>query len=302
VGAMFEEGQLYSPVTENEDGSVTVHLAPSHPGVDDRHYLARRAEIARAALDWEPGTPAPAIAYSDEENTVWRTVCRELEVKHRTLAHSAYIEAWDAVALPCDRVPQLTEVSARVSARTGFSFHPAPGLVGLAQFYGSLADRVFHSTQYLRHPSEPLYTPEPDLVHEVIGHGVALAAPPFAELHRLTGEAAGRLETREALDFLARVFWFTCEFGVILEAGELRAYGAGLLSSYGEIGEFRSADVRPLDFLEMGTAEYDITHYQPILYRADSLDHLMEAVGGFFAAMDDDTPSRLGAPEPAMDR
>jgi phenylalanine-4-hydroxylase len=184
-------------------------------------------------------------------------------------------------------------VSDRVQARTGFRFVPAPGLVALEEFYGSLAERVFHSTQYLRHPSEPLYTPEPDLVHEVIGHGVALAAPPFAELHRLTGEAARRLETREALDFLAKVFWFTCEFGVILEDGELRCYGAGLLSSYGEIDEFRHADVRPLDFLEMGTAEYDITHYQPILYRAESLEHLMDAVGGFFAAMDDDVPARL---------
>jgi phenylalanine-4-hydroxylase len=290
---MFEEGQLYSPVSENDDGSVTVHLAPSHPGVDDPVYLARRSEIARAALDWAPGSPAPAIAYSDEENEVWRTVCRELSVKHRTLAHSAYLEAWEAVALPCDRVPWLDEVSDRVAARTGFRFVPAPGLVPLEEFYGSLAERVFHSTQYLRHPSEPLYTPEPDLVHEVIGHGVALAAPPFAELHQLTGQAAHRLETREALDFLAKVFWFTCEFGVIMEAGELRCYGAGLLSSYGEIDEFRSADVRPLDFLEMGTSEYDITHYQPILYRAESLEHLMDAVGGFFAAMDDDTPARL---------
>lgn len=285
---MFEEGQLYSPVTEEDDGSVTVHLAPGHPGFADPAYLARRGEIARAALDWDGG-PAPAIAYTDEEHEVWRTVCRELRAKHARLAHSAYLEAWDRLALPTDRVPRLEEVDAE------FRFVPAPGLVPLEDFYGSLADRVFHSTQYLRHPSEPLYTPEPDLVHEVIGHGVALAAPPFAELHRLTGEAARRLETRAALDFLAKVFWFTCEFGVIAEAGELRCYGAGLLSSYGEIDEFRTADVRPLDFLEMGTAEYDITHYQPILYRAESLDHLMDAVGGFFAAFDDDTPARLGA-------
>lgn len=292
---MFEEGQLYSPVSEHEDGTVTVHLAPSHPGADDPAYLARRAEIARAALDWNPGEPAPAIAYTEREHAVWRTVCRELEAKHRTLAHSAYREAWQAVALPTDRVPQLEEVSARVSARTGFRFHPAPGLVALERFYGSLADRVFHSTQYLRHPAQPLYTPEPDLVHEIIGHGVALAAAPFAELHRLTGEAARRLETREALTFLARVFWFTCEFGVIAEDSELRCYGAGLLSSYGEIDEFRSAEIRPLDLAEMGTAEYDITRYQPVLYRAESLGHLMEEVGGFFAGIDDDTPARLAS-------
>jgi phenylalanine-4-hydroxylase len=290
---VHQEGQLYSPVEEHADGTVTVHLAPDHPGVADPAYLARRGEIARAALDWRPGEPVPVIDYTDEEHGVWRAVCRELTAKHRRLAHSAYLDAWDAVALPTDRIPQLAEVSERVGAVTGFTFDPAPGLVPLRQFYGALADRTFHSTQYLRHPSQPLYTPEPDLVHEVIGHGVALAAPPFAELHRLTGEAARRLQDEEALRFLARVFWFSCEFGVVVERGELRCYGAGLLSSYGEIEEFRAADVRPLDLLEMGTAEYDITHFQPVLYRVESLGHLLDAVGGFFAAMDDDTPARL---------
>ncbi len=290
---MFEEGQLYSPVTEADDGSVTVHLAPNHPGAADPAYLARRGEIARAALHWTPGTPAPVIDYSRAEHETWRTVCRELYAKHARLAHSAYLEAWEAVALPTDRVPQLDDASARIAACTGFRFEPAPGLVPLRTFYGSLADDVFHSTQYLRHPSQPLYTPEPDLVHEVVGHGVCLAARPFAELHRAAGAAARRLESEDALRFLARVFWFTCEFGVIEEGGDLRCYGAGLLSSWGEIEEFRAADIRPLDFAEMGTAEYDITRYQPILYRAESLAHLEDAVGGFFAEMDDDTPDRL---------
>jgi phenylalanine-4-hydroxylase len=282
---MFEEGQLYSPVTENDDGSVTVHLAPNHPGVNDPEYLSRRGEIAKAALSWSEGTPAPTINYTEAEHEVWRIVCRELQDKHARLAHSAYLESWDKVKLPTDRVPQLEEVTAAVQPLTGFTFHPAPGLVPLLQFYGSLEDRVFHSTQYLRHAAEPLYTPEPDLIHEIVGHGVMLGCPQFAELHRLTGAAARRLETREALDFLAKVFWFTCEFGVVMEDGELKTYGAGLLSSYGEIEEFRHADIRALDFYEMGTAEYDITHYQPILYRAESLDHLMEEVGGFFAAI-----------------
>jgi len=292
---MFEEGQLYSPVSENDDGSVTVHLAPNHPGVDDPEYLRRRGEIAKAALQWTEGTPAPEIDYTEAEHEVWRIVCRELQEKHQRLAHSAYLDAWEKVGLPTDRVPQLEEVTARVRPQTGFHFHPAPGLVPLRQFYGSLEDRVFHSTQYLRHGAEPLYTPEPDLIHEIVGHGVMLASPHFSELHRLTGEAARRLETEDALRFLAKVFWFTCEFGVIMEDGELKTYGAGLLSSYGEIEEFRHADIRPLDFYEMGTAEYDITHYQPILYRAESLEHLMDAVGGFFSTIDDDTPARLAA-------
>ena len=90
------------------------------------------------------------------------------------------------------------------------------------------------------------------------------------------------------------MFWFTIEFGVLREDGELRAYGAGLLSSYGEIEEFRGADIRPLDFGLMATIEYDITKYQPVLFCAESLDQLEDVVGGFFAGFDDDTPARLG--------
>ena len=128
----------------------------------------------------------------------------------------------------------------------------------------------------------PLYTPEPDIIHEVIGHGHLLATPTFSELHRLAGEAANRLNDEENLKFLSKVFWFTVEFGIVVEDGELRAYGAGILSSYGEIEEFRSMEHRPLDVIEMGTVEYDITHYQPVLYRAESLDEVREVVGDFF--------------------
>ena len=166
--------------------------------------------------------------------------------------------------------------------------------MALREFYGSLADRVFHSTQYVRHPSQPLYTPEPDIIHEVIGHGNMLASPRFAAIKREAGEAAQRVETDEALQVIADVFWFTLEFGVMHEDGELRAYGAGILSCYGEIEEFRHMEIRPLDFAEMATVEYDITKYQPVLYAADSMGQLEEAVGGFFATVDDDTPERLG--------
>ena len=201
-----------------------------------------------------------------------------------------------ALGLPEDRVPQLDEVTGRLRPLTGFEYHPAAGLVPLREFYGSLADRVFHSTQYVRHPSEPLYTPEPDIIHEVVGHGHLLATPTFSELHHLTGEATHRLADEENLRFLSRVFWFTVEFGVVVEDGELRAYGAGILSSYGEIEEFRGTEIRALDFGEMGTIEYDITKYQPVLYAAESMEHLVEAVGGFFATADDDTPARYAAP------
>ncbi len=293
---MFEEGQLYAPVTTGEDGRVTVHLGDDHPGVGDPQYRERRNHIASLALAWEADRPLPRVDYTEEEHEVWRTVCRELAIKHERLACAEYREAAAGLRLPTDHIPQLDEVSDSLRPLTGFQYHPAAGVVPFEGFYGSLADGIFHSTQYVRHHAMPLYTPEPDLIHEVIGHGNALASERFAELYRLAGRAAQRLETEEGRDFFARVFWFTLEFGVLREEGELHAYGAGLLSSYGEIEEFRGADVRELDVAAMGVQAYDITKYQPILFAADGMEHVMDVVGGFFANCDDDAPTRLAKP------
>jgi phenylalanine-4-hydroxylase len=286
---VFEEAQLYSPVTAGDDGSVTVHLAHDHPGANDPAYRARRNEIATAALAWKPGQPNPHIDYTDSEQEVWRTVCRELWPKYDRYAIREFREAVAALDLPCDHVPELDEVSRRVEPITGFRYLPAAGLVPLREFYSSLADRNFYSTQYVRHADVPLYTPEPDIIHEVIGHGHLLATPTFSELHHLAGVATSRLRDDESVKFLSKVFWFTLEFGVVAEAGELRAYGAGILSSYGEIEEFRGMELRPLDLIEMGTADYDITAYQPVLYRAESIDEVREVVGGFFRHCTDES-------------
>jgi phenylalanine-4-hydroxylase len=291
---MFEEGQLYSPVT-HEDGEVTVHLSYDHPGADDPGYQARRNEIAALALAWRPGEPAPDVRYSEAEQEVWRTVCREIAPKHERLAIREFLEAKAALDLPTGGVPSLDLVSERLEPITGFRYVPAAGLVPLREFYGSLSERVFHSTQYVRHPASPLYTPEPDIIHEVVGHGHLLATPTFSELHRLTGEATHRLTDEENLRFLSRVFWFSVEFGVVVEDGELKAYGAGILSSYGEIDEFREMEHRPIDIVEMGTADYDITHYQPVLYRAESLDEVRELVGGFLRECSDESIAELRA-------
>jgi phenylalanine-4-hydroxylase len=290
---MFEEAQLYSPVSAGDDGSVTVHLSADHPGADDPDYRRRRNEIAAAALAWSPGEPPPRIDYTPAEHEVWRTVCRELAPKHDAYAVAEYREAVARVALPRDRVPQLDEVTARVEPLSGWRYVPAAGLVPLREFYGSLEHRAFHSTQYLRHPAVPLYTPEPDVIHEVIGHGHLLATPTFGELHRLAGAATNRLRDDDNVAFLSKVFWFSLEFGVVWEDGELRAYGAGILSSYGEIEEFRGMEHRPLDIVAMGTADYDITHYQPLLYRAESVEEVVEVVGGFFATCTDESIAAL---------
>ena len=157
-------------------------------------------------------------------------------------------------------MPQLDEVSALLEPITGFRYEPVPGLVSPWNFYGALGDGWFMSTQYIRHHSVPYYTPEPDVIHEVIGHANQLASPRFAEIYRKVGEAVKRVHTDQAVQFLSRVFWFTIEFGVVRESGELKAYGAGILSSFGELEAFRNADVRPFDIAAMGDAA--LRHHQ----------------------------------------
>ncbi len=296
---MFEEGQLYSAVTTEDDGTVQVHLADNHPGRDDPAYLARRSEIAAVSLAHRDGEPVPTVEYTDEEHGVWRTACSELAPKHERYAHSEFLAGKDALRLPADHVPQLHEVTERLLPVTGWSYTCAPGLVPLREFYADLGRRTFNSTQYLRHPSQPLYTPEPDIIHEVVGHANQLGSPRFARITQAAGEASTRLESDEAVKFVADVFWFSMEFGVIAEAGELKAYGAGILSSYGEMDEFRKMEIRPLDLHQMGTLNYDITAYQPILFRAETMDHLEDVVGEFFATVDDDLAARLRAEAPA---
>ncbi|MEV0969531.1 phenylalanine 4-monooxygenase [Microtetraspora glauca] len=292
---MFEEAQYFAPVAKRDDGSVTVELASSHPGFADAVYRERRNAIAALALNHRPGEPIPHAEYTDEEHQVWALVSRELAVKHQVYAIREFLDAAERLGLPKDRIPQLQEVSDLLEPLTGFRYLPAAGLVPLREFYGVLADGFFHSTQYIRHHSVPFYTPEPDIIHEVIGHANTLASSRFAELYRVAGRAARRVETEDALQFISKVFWFTLEFGVMREAGELKAYGAGILSSYGEIEEFRGMDIRPLDIKAMGTTEYDITKYQDVLFEASSFDQLEDVVGSFWASCDDESIARIVA-------
>ncbi len=275
---------MASPST-GRDAALT--LPEDHPGFSDPDYRARRAAIAEVGRAHRPGQPIADVEYTAEEDGVWQVVSRELGRKHERYACRAYREGARAVTLPTERVPQLREVDARVHGLTGFHIQPVPGLVPTREFYGSLAGRTFLSTQYVRHHSVPFYTPEPDIIHEIIGHANMLGNPVFADLYEAAGAASLRATSDAALDFFSKVFWFTLEFGVVWEDGELRAYGAGLLSSYGEIEEFRNAEIRPWDIARMGTLDYDITHYQPVLFAAESFDRMVDDLGTFFAGYDD---------------
>lgn len=262
-------------------------LPSDHPGLSDQAYRARRHEIASIGETFHRGDPIPVVQYTDEEHGVWRLVSSELASKHERDACDAYLRGAEAVSLPKDRVPQLAWVSKRLSELTRFRIEPVPGLVPTRQFYGSLADRCFLSTQYVRHPSVPLYTPEPDVIHEVIGHTNQLGHPLFADLYEAMGRAVRRVETEAALDRLSRVWWFTLEFGVVHERGDLKTYGAGILSSFGELDAYRDARILPFDLKVMATQDYDITTFQPVLFAAESMDQVADELTRYFDAARD---------------
>jgi phenylalanine-4-hydroxylase len=261
--------------------SAPIVLPDDHPGVSDPVYLDRRGSIAAASAD-HPVVP-PHIEYTSTEHDVWRTVSAALAELHEEYAIDEYRRGALALRLPSTTVPQLSDVSERLHELTGWTVRAVPGLVPTREFYGALARKTFLSTQYVRHPSVPFYTPEPDIIHELIGHVNALASPRLAALYEAAGRASVRAIDAAALERFSRVFWFTLEFGVVREHRSLRTYGAGLLSSFGEIRRFREATMLPLDTAVMATRNYDITRFQETLFLGDSFDQVELELGAFLA-------------------
>lgn len=155
-----------------------------------------------------------------------------------------------------DAIPQLGGVDAWLHDRTGWRVRPVGGLLSPRDFLNGLGAKVFHATQYIRHPSVPGYTPEPDVIHELLGHVPLLSIPAFAHLNESIG-VASRGASDDAIERLARLYWFTVEFGLLWAdpasgGPPYRAYGAGLLSSPGELA--RAVGLPPLPAGEGGDA------------------------------------------------
>lgn len=263
-----------------------VELDADHPGFHDPEYRRRRDEIARLAPKPGEDIPPRRVEYTSTEHATWATVYERLTALYPTHANREFNEVFAELGHRRDRIPQLADVSQFLSERTGFRLRPVAGLVSAREFLGHLGRRVFCSTQYIRHSSQPLYTPEPDIVHELMGHAPMLAIPEFADLSQKFGEGS-RLADDRQIEQLATLYWFTIEYGVLIEDGALKAYGAGLLSSFGELEHALSGkvEIRPFDpEVAKGTA-YPITTYQPLLFSVGSIREAFEKMAGFVAEL-----------------
>jgi phenylalanine-4-hydroxylase len=258
-----------------------VQLDPDHPGFRDPVYRRRRNDIAKLALQYRPGDPPPAVQYTDAEHSVWRTVWEHLAPLHVSNAIAEWRSGAAELDLDQRHIPQLAEVNEDLKASPGIEMLPVAGLISARGFLCSLGRGVFLSTQYIRHHSMPLYTPEPDVVHELVGHATSFFRPEIVRLTRLFGEAAQNAD-EETLRQLERVYWYTLEFGAAREDGDVKAYGAGLLSSFGELGSFASrAELKPFDIAEIARTHYDPTSYQKALFVAPSFGEMEKRVAGW---------------------
>jgi phenylalanine-4-hydroxylase len=263
-------------------------LPADHPGVHDQAYRARREAIADMAREaTRRGRLALPLSYTDEEHATWRLIVERLGELHARHASRTYLRLRETLPIAAERVPDLVELSAALRRARGFELRAIPGLIPSRDFLGGLARRVMSCTQYLRHPARPDYTPEPDVVHEVVGHVPLLADPDFAEFSAALGRAALEADERQS-PLLERLYWFTLEFGLVEERGGLRAYGAGLLSSFGELPRAFGDEVerRPFRAAEVARTPYVFCGMQPLLFVVPSFAALREEIERYLASDD----------------
>lgn len=253
-----------------------LHL--DHPGANDEEYRRRRDHIAGLSKKFRETGIITDVEYTQQEQGIWRHVAERLEELHRMHASPFYLQAKRDLGISTDRIPQLSEMNRRLKELTNFRLAPIEGLVDTRAFLSWLSWRTMLSTQYIRHHSRPDYTPEPDIVHEAIGHIPMFTNPNFADYSQFIGHGA-RIANDRQLEELGRLYWFTVEFGLVEDEGEIKAYGAGLLSSYGELEHAFSNEVerRPFDLEQVINHDYTYSDMQPVLYVIPSYAELKEA-------------------------
>ena len=218
------------------------------------------------------------IHYSDDENQVWHDL---ISTQFPMLADHAcdeYVQALHLMDFPHDRVPQLHEVNEVLMDYTGWSVAPVPALIDFTSFFNLLATRRFPAATFIRQREDMAYLQEPDVFHEIFGHTPLLTDYRFAAFSEAYGKAGLAADKRDHA-MLARLFWFTVEFGLIQTAEGLRSYGAGIVSSPGELIYALESELpvrKQLDPIDVLRTPYRIDIYQTVYFVLESFDELFD--------------------------
>ena len=221
--------------------------------------------------------------YTDEDHATWdRLFARQAEILPGR-ATEAFLDGLDILRLDRPGIPDFRALSERLTAATGWQVVAVPGLVPDEVFFDHLANRRFVSGNFIRRPDQLDHLQEPDLFHDVFGHVPLLAHPVFADYMEAYGKGGQRAARLGHIAHLARLYWYTVEFGLIREAGGLRIYGAGIVSSFGE-SHFALDDPSPnrigFDLERVMRTDYRIDDYQQNYFVIDSFDQLLGQTQG----------------------
>jgi phenylalanine-4-hydroxylase len=260
--------------------AVALELEAGHPGLGDQEYVHRRQELFALCRQHRLERLGPPIVdYTPEETRVWREVCPKLDELHLKYACQLYSRAKQDLAINQLEIPQLRHLSERLGRETKMQLVPAEGALPYRIFYREIARRGFPVTQFIRHGSHPEFTPEPDMIHDCLGHVPQLLNHDYADLLTLIGKAVSATTHGEQVLALKRFSWFSIEFGLIEEAGTTKVFGAGILSSTGEIPRsLFAADVirQPFVTETVINTDYDPSRMQDRLFVAPSLRFLRQ--------------------------
>jgi phenylalanine-4-hydroxylase len=264
--------------------ATELELEPGHPGLGDEEYIRRRKQLfALCRKHRLERLGPPLIDYNAEETRIWREVSPTLDELHIRHASRLYLDAKRELAITRDEIPQLRHLSDRLRRETNMHLVPAEGALPYRTFYQYIGERGFPVTQFIRHGSHPEFTPEPDMIHDCLGHVPPLMNRDYAELLVLIGKAVATTTRGEQVLALKRFSWFSIEFGLIEEEGETKVFGAGILSSTGEIPySLFSPDVtrRPFVTDVVINTDYDPSRMQDKLFIAPSLPFLRRELEG----------------------